>query len=68
MMMVKTLEIGNSGISIPLRLMKKEGELSFISTVTVFGTPIDVTLSALAIESFFPADRRTEDLLNFQRS
>jgi transcriptional regulator with XRE-family HTH domain len=58
-----TAETANSGISIPLRLMKKEGELSFISTVTVFGTPIDVTLSELAIESFFPADKRTEEVL-----
>ncbi len=56
-------EIANSGISIPLRLRKNEGELSFISTVTVFGTPIDVTLSELAIESFFPADKRTQDVL-----
>ena len=58
-----TAETANSGISIPLRLMKQEGELSFISTVTVFGTPIDVTLSELAIESFFPADKQTEKIL-----
>lgn len=56
-------EIANSGISIPLRLRKKEAELSFISTVTVFGTPIDVTLSELAIESFFPADKQTQDIM-----
>ena len=59
-----TAETANSGISIPLRLMKKEGELSFISTVTVFGTPIDVTLSELAIESFFPADTQTQKILH----
>ena len=58
-----TSETANSGISIPLRLRKKEGELSFISTMTIFGTPIDVTLSELAIESFFPADKRTEEIL-----
>jgi hypothetical protein len=33
--------------------------LSFLSTITVFGTPLDVTLSELAIESFFPADDET---------
>ena len=33
--------------------------LSFISTITVFGTPLDVSLSELAIESFFPADEET---------
>jgi len=48
-----------SGFAIPLRLMTREGELSFISTVTVFGTPIDVTVSELAIETFFPADEIT---------
>src|SRR5262245_39899166 len=62
-----TAEIANSGISIPLRLMKKDGQLSFISTVTVFGTPIDVTLSELAIESFFPADKQTGDVINSRR-
>jgi transcriptional regulator with XRE-family HTH domain len=61
-------ETANSGISIPLRIMKKEGELSFISTVTVFGTPIDVTLSEVAIESFFPADKQTERILISKRS
>jgi hypothetical protein len=33
--------------------------LSFISTITVFGTPLDVTLSELAVESFFAADEAT---------
>ena len=59
-----TDEIDYSRIAIPLRLMTKEGELSFISTVTVFGTPIDVTLSELAIESFFPADEKTAEVLS----
>ena len=35
------------------------GRLSFISTTTVFGTPVDVTLAELALESFFPADAAT---------
>jgi hypothetical protein len=34
-----------------------------ISTTMVFGTPVDVTLSELAIEAFFPADAATADLL-----
>ena len=33
--------------------------LSFISTTMVFGTPVDITLSELAIETFFPADQAT---------
>jgi transcriptional regulator with XRE-family HTH domain len=56
-------EIDNSRFAIPLRLMTKDGELSFISTITVFGTPIDVTLSELAIESFFPANEETAETL-----
>ena len=39
------------------------GTLSLISTTMVFGTPVDVTLSELAIEAFFPADAATADLL-----
>ena len=33
--------------------------MSFISTTMVFGTPVDVTLSELALETFFPADEPT---------
>jgi hypothetical protein len=38
--------------------------LSFISTTTIFGTPVDVTLQELAVESFFPADAQTADALS----
>ena len=48
---------------VPLRLATEDGELSFFSTTTVFGTPMDVTVAELAIESFFPADERTGRLL-----
>jgi hypothetical protein len=37
--------------------------LSFFSTITVFGTPLDITLAELAIESFFPADAQTTEVL-----
>ena len=40
-----------------------DGELAFISTATTFGTAIDVTVSELAIESFFPADDATARFL-----
>jgi len=46
-------------IAVPLRLRTPLGLLSFFSTTTVFGTPVDVTLSELAIEAFFPADQHT---------
>jgi hypothetical protein len=37
--------------------------LSFLSTTTVFGTPTDVTLSELAIETFPPAEPATAEAL-----
>jgi transcriptional regulator with XRE-family HTH domain len=50
-------------IAVPLRLRTEVGVLSFFSTTTVFGTPVDVTLSELAIEAFFPADPQTGEAL-----
>ena len=49
----------HASIVVPLQLMTEEGVLTFFSTTTVFGTPVDVTLSELAIEAFFPADAET---------
>ena len=46
-------------IAIPLILDSPVGELSFLSTTTIFGTPIDISLSELAIESFFPMNEHT---------
>ncbi|WP_103703090.1 helix-turn-helix domain-containing protein [Paraburkholderia eburnea] len=46
-------------IAVPLRLRTALGELSFYGTTTIFGTPVDITLSELAIEAFFPADAAT---------
>ncbi|MBA3330041.1 MAG: helix-turn-helix domain-containing protein [Actinobacteria bacterium] len=46
-------------IALSLRLQVGAAELAFISTVTTFGTPADVSVSELAIESFFPADAAT---------
>jgi transcriptional regulator with XRE-family HTH domain len=48
---------------VPFRLTSPVGMLSFISTTTVFGTPVDITLAELALESFFPADAATADSL-----
>lgn len=51
------------GVLVPLRLASPLGELSLLTTTTVFGTPMDVTLAELAIESFFPADAITGERL-----
>ena len=47
------------GIVVPLRLATQDGVLNMISTTTVFGTPLDITLSELALEAFYPADDAT---------
>jgi transcriptional regulator with XRE-family HTH domain len=52
-----------SGIAVLLRLRDGPRLLSFLSMTTVFGTPIDITLSELAIEAFLPADAATGDYL-----
>ncbi|HWI74181.1 MAG TPA: helix-turn-helix transcriptional regulator [Baekduia sp.] len=50
-------------IVVPLRLRTDAGELAFMSTVTTFGTPLDITVSELSIEAFFPADDHTASVL-----
>lgn len=50
-------------VALQLKLRSPAGVLSFISTITVFGTPLDITLAELAIESFFPADAHTAAVL-----
>lgn len=52
-----------NGIAVPLILDTGAGRISFVSTVTIFGTPVDITLSELAIEAFFPADAGSAALL-----
>ena len=52
-----------SGIAVPLLLDTIAGQIRFVSTVTIFGTPVDITLSELAIEAFFPADAESAALL-----
>jgi transcriptional regulator with XRE-family HTH domain len=51
------------GIAVPLRFRTPAGVLNLISTTTIFGTPVDVTLQELALETFFPADAFTAEVL-----
>lgn len=53
-----------ASVAVPFQLRTPDGVLSFISTTTIFGTPVDVTLQELAVESFFPADAQTALALN----
>jgi hypothetical protein len=50
----------HNDVVVPLRL--KNG-LSFFSTVTTFGTAVDITVAELSIESFFPTDAHTAEVL-----
>jgi len=49
----------DQAVAIPFQVHTSLGLLSFFSTTTIFGTPVDVTLSELALELFFPADAAT---------
>jgi transcriptional regulator with XRE-family HTH domain len=50
-------------LAVPLRLRLANQELTFLSTVTTFGTAVDVTLAELSIEAFLPADASTATAL-----
>lgn len=49
----------NDAVVVPLRLRTHGGVLSLLSTVTVFGTAVDIALSELSLEAFYPADEAT---------
>src|SRR4249919_2472220 len=51
--------ISADNVAIPFKLRHNGEVLSFISTTMVFGTPVDITLQELALETFFPADELT---------
>jgi transcriptional regulator with XRE-family HTH domain len=46
-------------VVLPMRLRSPDGPLSFFTTITTIGTPVDITVAELAIETFFPADEAT---------
>ena len=50
--------IPEAAFVVPLRLENPAGRLNLMSTTMIFGTPLDITLSELALETFLPADRR----------
>jgi transcriptional regulator with XRE-family HTH domain len=53
-----TRELG--GVVVPLELYTPQGRLlTFLSTVTTFGTALDLTAAELSIEAFLPADEVT---------
>jgi hypothetical protein len=54
----ETRDLG--GVAVPLELYTSDGQLlTFLSTVTTFGTALDLTAAELSIEAFLPADEPT---------
>lgn len=53
--------------ALPLRLDHDGRTLSFVSSISTFNTPMDVTVAELAIETFLPADSATAEYLRSLR-
>jgi transcriptional regulator with XRE-family HTH domain len=51
------------GVVVPIRLRREDRVLSFFSTIATFGTAVDLTVAELSLESFFPADAETTEIL-----
>jgi hypothetical protein len=51
------------GFAVPLRLSTSDGELQLLTTLTHFGTAVDVTVAELRLEAFLPADQATATIL-----
>jgi transcriptional regulator with XRE-family HTH domain len=59
----RSAPITGDNVAIPFRMRLDGDVLSFISTTMIFGTPVDITLSEIALETFFPADDFTAERL-----
>lgn len=51
------------GVLMPFQFHTAHGVLQLVSTTTVFGSPVDITLQELALETFFPADEASAAVL-----
>jgi transcriptional regulator with XRE-family HTH domain len=54
---------GDPPLLVPFDLRLPGGHVSMYTTLTTFGTPLDITLSELCIELFYPADDASADVL-----
>ena len=57
------VEGSGDGVAIPMKLEVNGLQLSFLMTIATFGTPLDVAVSELVIEAFYPADATTAEFL-----
>lgn len=62
------LEGEHPGVLMPFLFDTPGGTLHLISTTTVFGSPVDITLQELALETFFPGDDATASALRAMAS
>jgi transcriptional regulator with XRE-family HTH domain len=51
--------VSDDAVIVPLALRTPHGRLAFLTTVTMFGAPHDLTLAELAVETLLPADAGT---------
>jgi transcriptional regulator with XRE-family HTH domain len=61
-------DIATTDVAVPLGLNSAHGRLNFITTITVFGAPNDITLAEIAIETLLPADAATATTLRRLRA
>jgi hypothetical protein len=59
----ETSDSDDPPLLVPFILSAGDAQLSLFTTLTMFGTPRDVTVEELCVELFFPADDVTEKLL-----
>jgi transcriptional regulator with XRE-family HTH domain len=52
------------GFAVPMRLRTPDGELNLLTTLSHFGTAVDVTVAELRLEAFLPADEKTAATLS----
>src|SRR5437660_4412610 len=57
----RSAPLSSDNVAIPCKMRYRGETLSFFSTTMVFGTPVDITTSELALETFFPADDLTAE-------
>ncbi|MEU3947561.1 helix-turn-helix transcriptional regulator [Streptomyces sp. NPDC029526] len=50
-------------VALPMRIEHKGRTLSFVSSISTFNTPMDVTVAELAVETLLPADPATAKYL-----
>ncbi|NEA32390.1 helix-turn-helix transcriptional regulator [Streptomyces sp. SID13031] len=64
----ETRELVEAEVVIPMIIRIDGVQLRMFSTITTFGTPLDLTLDELAVESYYPADAETAEYFERTRA